>query len=75
MVLVASTMHLPLLQRASSYDRLMRISAWMFRFVENGRRKDEQRVCGNPTVQELGLAENSGGERSKNRNSSSKLQI
>ena len=55
--LVANTTQLPLLQRTSSYDRLMRITAWMFRFVKNCRRKDERLVCSNLTVHEIGQAE------------------
>ena len=56
-VLVANTTELPLLQRVSSYDRLMRITAWIFRFTNNCRNKNERLLCTGLKAHELGPAE------------------
>ena len=55
--LATNTVDFPLLQRVSSYERLVRITAWMLRFVRNCQRKDERLVCPKLTMHELGLAE------------------
>ena len=56
-VLASQPVDLPLIRRISSYSRLRRITAWVFRFVRNCRTKDDRILNPILAVHELELAE------------------
>ena len=57
MAFVALSTDLSLIERTSSYDRLIRITAWMFRFVRHCRKRDKQTSHSTLAVHELDHAE------------------
>ena len=57
LVFVAQPTDLSLIERTSSYDRLIRITAWMFRFARPCRKRDERISHSTLAVHELDHAE------------------